>query len=140
MQRKLILAAITVALSAAAATHAGDYTNAELLVEAGELRLDRLDDIMEGSEPPTLVIDVREHDDYLAGHIPGAVNIAPDAVAAPGSPVAGALRPLTEVAAMMSALGMSPDARVVFYDDRGGFHAARMFWLAEYLGHRTSAC
>ena len=136
MQRKLILAAITAALTAAAAAHAGEYTNGDLLVEASELRLDRLDDIMEGSEPPTLVIDVRAREDYLAGHIPGAIHIAPDAVAAPSSPVAGALRPLTEVAAMLSDLGMSPETSVLFYDDKGGFHAARMFWLAEYLGHR----
>ncbi|MEM8652115.1 MAG: sulfurtransferase [Pseudomonadota bacterium] len=86
-----------------------------------------------------ILIDVRPHEEFLEGHIPGARHLAPNAVAATKSPVNGALKSLDKLEAILANLGVSPDVRVVFYDDRGGFHAARMFWLLEYLGHRNVA-
>lgn len=86
-----------------------------------------------------VLIDLRPIEDYLSGHIPGARHLDANAVAATDSPVDGALRPMLEIEAMLADLGVAPSTRVVFYDDRGGFHAARMFWLMEYLGHRDVA-
>lgn len=85
------------------------------------------------------IVDVRPAEDYILAHIPGALHLDPNAVVAEGSPVDGSLRSESEIAGMLGALGLDAQTRIVFYDDRGGFHAARMFWLLEYLGHRNVA-
>lgn len=82
-----------------------------------------------------ILIDVRPREAFDAGHIPGARHLEPDGVVAGHAPVTGALRPEAEIVALLADIGVSTARRIVFYDDRGGFHAARMFWLLEYLGH-----
>lgn len=86
-----------------------------------------------------VLVDVRPAEEYLSGHIFGARLLDPNAVTAPAAPIEGALRPEAEIAALLGELGLDRDTRIVFYDDRGGLHAARMFWLLEYLGHRNVA-
>jgi thiosulfate/3-mercaptopyruvate sulfurtransferase len=86
-----------------------------------------------------VIVDLRPFEAYQAGHIPGARHLAANAVAATGGPVKGALRATDDIEAILGALGISARRPVVFYDDRGGFHAARTLWLLEYLGHRNAA-
>ncbi|MEM9341782.1 MAG: sulfurtransferase [Pseudomonadota bacterium] len=100
--------------------------------------LEQPEALLQGATDAVLV-DLRPEEDYRKGHIPGALHLDANAVAAPDSPVEGALRPTAEIEAMLGGLGIGPTSRVVFYDDRGGFHAARMFWLMEYLGHRGAS-
>ncbi|WP_172295400.1 sulfurtransferase [Pseudoruegeria sp. HB172150] len=143
-QRTLVRLAAGMALAASLVAHGtaqSGYANPDLLIAPEELA-QAITDAKYGVPPlihdgEILLIDVREAADFDAGHIPGALQISPDAVADPDSPVAGALRPLEELAAMLEALGVTPAKRLIFYDDRGAFHAARMFWLAEYLGHQN---
>jgi len=86
-----------------------------------------------------LVVDVRPKKEYEAGHISGAVHLDPNAVVAAHSPVDGTLLPVSDIDNLLSDLGVSAARRIVFYDDKGSFHAARMMWLLEYLGHRNVA-
>jgi 3-mercaptopyruvate sulfurtransferase SseA len=39
-----------------------------------------------------------------------------------------------QVAARLGQLGISPDKKIVVYDEIGGTRAAKTFWLLEYLG------
>jgi len=111
--------------------HAGtdQYANPGLLAEPQDL----------SDRSGLVLIDVRKAGEYSAGHIPGAVQLDPDAVASGHSPVTGALRQVAEIEQLLGGLGVTAAKRVVFYDDRGGFHAARMLWLLEYMGHRNVA-
>ncbi|WP_419914339.1 sulfurtransferase [Hoeflea sp.] len=95
--------------------------------------------ITAGDGAEVIVIDVRPRDAFDEGHIPGARHLDPNAVAAEHSPVSGSLRAIGEIESLLGTLGVSADRRIVFYDDRGGFHAARMLWLMEYLGHQNVA-
>ncbi|MEM8701962.1 MAG: sulfurtransferase [Pseudomonadota bacterium] len=105
------------------------YVNPGLLAAPQEL-VDRGD---------LVLVDVRKAEEYAGGHIPGAVQLDPDAVASGHSPVTGALRQVPEIEQLLGELGITAANRVVFYDNRGGFHAARMLWLLEFLGHRNVA-
>lgn len=105
------------------------YANPGLLVEPEDI----------ADQDDLVLIDVRKAEEYAGGHIPGAVQVDPDAVATGHSPVTGALRQVTEIEQILGRLSITAAKRVVFYDARGGFHAARMFWLLEYLGHRNVA-
>jgi thiosulfate/3-mercaptopyruvate sulfurtransferase len=74
---------------------------------------------------------------YLAGHLPGAVFVDLETeLAAPGSPAAGR-HPLPSVQALQSAArrwGLDPGSRVVVYDATGGLAAARAWWLLRWGG------
>ena len=74
---------------------------------------------------------------YLAGHLPGAVFVDLEAeLAAPPSPATGR-HPLPSLQALQAAArrwGLSNDSRVVVYDDTGGLAAARAWWLLRWGG------
>jgi thiosulfate/3-mercaptopyruvate sulfurtransferase len=126
----LASAAIAAALYLGApARAAGSYANQELLVSPAELgaRLDRAD---------VRVIDVRPAEAYRAGHIPGAASLAADSVNDPHAHVQGARLPDDRLAALFAGRGVDRNSHVVLYDDTGGFHAARIFWMLEYLGQQ----
>ncbi|MEM8588140.1 MAG: sulfurtransferase [Pseudomonadota bacterium] len=128
LRRAAILLVAIVAFGATSAS-AADYANPDLLTSTETLGL-MLED------PNVRVVDVRPREAYDAGHIPGAIHLSADDIIDPVSHVDGDLLPLSELAAMLGERGIGPETRVVFYDDRGGFHASRLFWLLEYLGHR----
>ncbi|MEM8775615.1 MAG: rhodanese-like domain-containing protein [Pseudomonadota bacterium] len=117
------------------------FQNPELLMHPEEIlgRLNQINSRPAYEKDGTVLIDVRPQEEFSEGHIPGARHLAPNAVAATEGPVDGALKSFDKIEQMLGDLGISPEKRVVFYDDRGGFHAARMFWLLEYLGHRNVA-
>lgn len=109
-----------------------EYANARLLMESSDLAK-RLDD-------KTLrIVDVRPHKNFAKGHIPGAVHLSADDVIDPNSHVTGHLKPYEELAARLGKLGIDHNTNVVLYDDNGGFHASRLFWMLEYFGHRKAA-
>jgi thiosulfate/3-mercaptopyruvate sulfurtransferase len=71
---------------------------------------------------------------YRFGHPPGAVYLNLDEVMTGGNGIAPHMvGPLDQVAAVLSRLGITPDRRIVVYDETGGTRAARVFWLLEYL-------
>jgi len=79
---------------------------------------------------------------YLAGHVPGAVyaNLEQD-LSGPTGPLTGR-HPLPDPAALaqcFAAWGIGPATRVVACDDAGGAMAARLWWLARWLGHAHTA-
>ena len=94
------------------------------------------------------VLDVRYqlgrsdgHEEYLAGHVPGAayVDLGTDLADRPGDPVDERGRhPLPDperFAAAMRRAGVRRDRTVVVYDDWGGRAATRAWWLLTDHGH-----
>ena len=90
------------------------------------------------------VLDVRYrlggppgHDEFVAGHVPGAAYVDLDAeLAAP--PGEGGRHPLPDPAVFEAAMrraGVSPSRPVVVYDDWSGLAAGRAWWLLRHHGH-----
>jgi thiosulfate/3-mercaptopyruvate sulfurtransferase len=80
------------------------------------------------------------HEQYLAGHVPGAryVDLGRDLADPVGDGCRGR-HPLPgddRFAAVMRRCGVSRDRTVVVYDDVSGTAAARAWWLLTYHGHR----
>lgn len=111
------------------------------LVEVEDLAL-RIDDC--------LVVDCRhELGDpaagrraWLAGRIPGAAFLHQDEdLAGPVGPHTGR-HPLPDPDALrrrLGELGLAEDTQLVAYDDAGGAMAARLWWLARWIGHEAVA-
>lgn len=77
------------------------------------------------------------HEEYVAGHVPGAayVDLDGDLAAPPG---AGGRHPLPDTAAFGAAMqraGVRGDRPVVVYDDWAGQAAGRAWWLLRFHGH-----
>ncbi|UDY23046.1 sulfurtransferase [Nocardioides sp. Kera G14] len=104
---------------------------------------DELADLLASPTPP-VVLDVRwqlggppGHEEYLAGHIPGAVFVDLDTeLASHGEPTDGRhpLPSLEDLQAAARRWGIDPDATVVAYDDNGDQAAARAWWLLRWAG------
>lgn len=97
-------------------------------------------------DPQVLIVDCRfslmepelGHQQYETGHIPGAYYL--DLNRDLSSPVGqhGGRHPLPNVedlAAKLSAMGITELTQVIVYDDSRFAFAARLWWLLKYLGH-----
>jgi len=115
-----------------------DVARSAVLVEAEELAA-----LLAGGVAPVL-LDVRwalgrtdGHEQYLAGHLPGAVYVDLETeLAAPATPVDGR-HPLPDAASLEAAArrwGVRAGGTVVAYDATGGMSAARAWWLLRWAG------
>lgn len=77
-------------------------------------------------------------EEYLAGHIPGAVFADLDRdLAGPVTETSGR-HPLPEVEvfkATLQGFGIGPDTQVVVYDYASGALASRLWWMLRWIGH-----
>ncbi|MDE3089048.1 MAG: sulfurtransferase [Chloroflexota bacterium] len=82
--------------------------------------------------------DKNGRDEYLRGHIPGAIFLDVDTdLAAPRGQGPGR-HPLPRADAFaetMARAGIGVDTNVIAYDDCGGVNAARVWWLLRHFGH-----
>jgi thiosulfate/3-mercaptopyruvate sulfurtransferase len=102
-------------------------------------------------DPQLRVVDVRglvlpptdpkphyfaRHEDYQAGHIPGAVyvNWLRDIVDLDDS-VPVQVAPPDKIATVFGQLGIGDDTVVVAYDDHYSMFAGRLLWVLRYYGH-----
>lgn len=79
---------------------------------------------------------------YLEGHIPGARHADLDRVLAAEPGERTGRHPLPDrrgFAAWLGREGVGKDTQIVACDDNGGAFAARLWWLARWLGHRAAA-
>ncbi len=102
------------------------------------------------TEGPWAIVDCRfdltdaawGRQQYLAGHIPGAVYANLDTDLAAGRTGANGRHPLPSVealAATFGRLGITRDTQVVVYDQDTGLFASRLWWSLRFLGHDAVA-
>lgn len=78
------------------------------------------------------------HDQYLAGHIPGAVFVPLEEVTGHDGPGRHPLPTPGAFAEAMRRAGVSAGSTVLVYDSGGG-SAARLWWLLHHFGHQQVA-
>ncbi len=127
-----LVGVISIVVLAVSPVVAGGYANARLLVEIDQIQA-------LSTKPDVRLVDVRDKKDYDAGHMPNAVHLGFQNVVDAGSHIKSAMLPKEQVAKMLGQRGIGKNTRVIFYDDTGGFRAARLFWMMEYFGHRRTA-
>jgi thiosulfate/3-mercaptopyruvate sulfurtransferase len=76
-------------------------------------------------------------DDYLAGHIPGAVYFDVDAIADRNDPRPHMYPTAEQFGRNVAALGISAGDTVVAYDSGGWVAAPRAWWMLLSFGHRN---
>jgi thiosulfate/3-mercaptopyruvate sulfurtransferase len=77
--------------------------------------------------------------EYRKAHIPGARFFAIDEVADPDTSLPHMVPSAGRFARLMGEQGVSNDSKIVFYDQKGLFSAARGWWLFGLFGHDAVA-
>ena len=102
-------------------------------------------------DPNWVIIDCRfvlsdppmGRQNYLAGHIPGAIYAhLDDDLSSPIIPGETGRHPLPvmdDVVVTFSRWGIDENTQVVAYDDAGGLYAGRLWWMLRWLGHDNVA-
>ncbi|MFM8460828.1 MAG: sulfurtransferase, partial [Polynucleobacter victoriensis] len=76
---------------------------------------------------------------YLEGHIPGAIYVHSDKDLASEKNGRNGRHPLPSIAAWQktyAALGITPNSRVVIYDNQSCMYAVRLWWMLKAVGHQ----
>ncbi len=111
----------------ALAVPSGGYARPELLTQPEDLKA-----LIDRKDPDIRVIDVREKIKYLAGHIPGAVNIWRPDVVDKDHPIPGMMAPQPQIEELTGRLGISHRNTLIIYSD--GPDGARLWWILAYYG------
>ncbi len=105
-----------------------DETISNLLLDPAILK-DRLED--SGIQ----LLDIRDNEKYLSGHLPEAVQLWYPEVTVNVNGVPGFVAPPETVASAISKRGIDSETETIVYGDTGAIWAARLFWVLEYHGH-----
>ncbi|MGE0135186.1 MAG: sulfurtransferase [Dehalococcoidia bacterium] len=89
---------------------------------------------LDGAGRDFVLIDAGEAVAYRRAHIPGAVGVSHPYLKARDD--RGHVMPPAEFEELAASLGVSNDTPVVIYDDNASLHAARVWWVFDYYGHR----
>jgi thiosulfate/3-mercaptopyruvate sulfurtransferase len=79
------------------------------------------------------------HGEYEAHHIPGAVFFDIDEIADTSVDLPHMIPPPEKFSARVRKLGLGDGVRIIAYDQRGLFSAARIWWTFRLFGHRDVA-
>ena len=85
------------------------------------------------------LIDLSPVEVYLSGHVPGALNLDEKRVVATDKPVGGLLPDDPSLTSLFQELGITPNTRVIAYDEQGNSRAGRLLWTLSVVGHSNSA-
>jgi thiosulfate/3-mercaptopyruvate sulfurtransferase len=83
-----------------------------------------------------VLVDTRSATDFRAGHLIGARHFDPVPFHHLDTSEPGMREFRAQLEWIFSALGITGDETLVFYENDSGMRATRTAWLAEYMGHR----
>jgi len=83
-----------------------------------------------------VVVDTRPAAEFRAGHLAGARHFDPFPFHHSDTSERGMHEFRGQLEWILSALGITGDETLVFYENDTGMRATRAAWLAEYMGHR----
>ena len=91
------------------------------------------------SNEDVIVIDVRNKEQYDAGHIPGAYHMTPGEVFQQEiDGVKGMLPSASHIENNLSLTGATPNSTIIFYDGNSNLWSSRGLWAIEVYGHKNA--
>ena len=132
MKRKFLTGICTaVALLLLAGTgFAAQWANPSLLLSPDEVKANI-------EKPDWVVVDCRDLEDYVKGHIPGAISLGKRCKKALRDSTSRLFNDASKYESILSKVGIGNNTHVVFYHGNLDTYpdATVGFWLMEYLGH-----
>lgn len=111
------------------------------LIEASKLKewLDNADDFLLFDCRFDLTNSEAGHQSYLTGHIPSAIYVDTDKDLASEKNGKNGRHPLPSIEQWQKTyaeLGITPNKKIVIYDNQGAIFAARLWWMLYAVGHQ----
>lgn len=104
-----------------------DYYNPKALVEAEDL-------LISDSSRPCVLIDFRSAEEYLSGHIEGAIHIGKREVEDTSAEVSGMKLDKVSLEKLMRQKGVNKNEQIIIYDNKMCCDAARLWWVLRING------
>jgi len=82
------------------------------------------------------IIDLSDKSVYLQGHIADAIHLEYSQIVQYQPPIMGLLPSESQLTALFSSIGLTPEHHVVAYDCEGGGKASRLLWTLAIAGHQ----
>ena len=101
------------------------------------LSAESLLDMVNNLSSKLLLVDTRSFQDYLRGHIPGAVNVDLMQFHWMDTSKQGILQFNKQMTLLLDCIGVDRSDVVVFYDKISGPSASRGVWLLNYFSHKS---
>jgi thiosulfate/3-mercaptopyruvate sulfurtransferase len=105
--------------------HANDLVSVDWLAE-------------HASDPELVIVDLRKHEDYLKGHIPGAINLPFSKLTKEKGGVAGYVESPGNVQQLLSQIGINNSHTLVLYSDFSFLESMRSYWVMDFFGHEKT--
>lgn len=86
-----------------------------------------------------VLIDLRKPEEYLAGHLPNAINIWRPDIQADTLPYDGMMASKERMENLFSKLGIRNNDFLIIYDNKGSCDAARLWWILDYYNFENVA-
>ena len=91
------------------------------------------------NDSDVIIVDARSFNEYSKGHIPGSVNLDLFAFHWVDTTKDGIENFNRQTQMLLSFLGVTPDKKVIFYDNVSGMLAARGVWMLLYFSHQNTS-
>lgn len=95
----------------------------------------QLEQELQKSTHKILLLDMSNPTSYIQHHIASAVFLDYSWIVRTDPPRMGLLPNKKQLNTVFTAIGLTPDAHVIAYDDEGGGRACRLLWTLEAIGH-----
>ncbi|MGL5253758.1 MAG: sulfurtransferase [Brevinema sp.] len=109
-----------------------NYAHPRSLVSASDLEA-------LSSDSNVCIIDVREKSAYQESHVKNAIYINRLEFSSVQGVVYDMVADRLTIERLLSRFGITPQTRIVIYDDRGGVAASRLWWILKLYGHEDVA-
>ncbi len=127
IRKGVLFTLVAVLLFASVGCVKTEYTESDNIIEASELgQLLSKDNV--------IVIDARSEEDYLKGHLEGAIHLTTSELSV-SEPVPGLIAPKEQVETVLGQKGIQPESKVYIYDNKNGIYAGRIWWVMKVYGH-----
>ncbi|WP_370979913.1 sulfurtransferase [Agaribacterium sp. ZY112] len=103
----------------------------DILISVEELQRQ----IEQGLASNICIVDLSSRENYLNGHVPGAVFLPFQALLWGQPPIPGKIAAKEQLEQVFSMLGLDSDTQFIVYDDEGGGWAGRFIWTLDVIGH-----
>lgn len=90
--------------------------------------------IVQESSPGYVIIDVRKEKDFMANHIPGAINTWRPDYEDLSNEVKGIMGDKAQMETLLQSWGIKADDTLILYDGKGNSNACRLWWILKQYG------